>query len=113
MIYGLFLLIAGCFEVNGVVLLGLFAKGGSFARKSVPITLLSVNFALSLGFLSLAMRQIPLSVAYAICTGIGTIGAVMPGVLVRCEKFLACKAPVISHNFKRRDAEINLEFWRI
>ena len=25
----------------------------------------------------------------------------------------ARKAPTISHNFKRRDAEINLEFWRI
>ena len=103
MIYGLFLLIAGCFEVNGVVLLGLFAKGGSFARKSVLITLLSVNFALSLGFLSLAMRQIPLSVAYAIWTGIGTIGAVILGIFVRREKISARKAPVISHNFKRRD----------
>ena len=49
----------------------------------------------------------------SLCTGIGTIGAVMPGVLVRCEKISARKAPTISHNFKRRDAEINLEFWRI
>jgi len=46
-------------------------------------------------------------------TGIGTIGAVILGVFVRCEKISARKAPVISHNFKRRDAEINLEFWRI
>lgn len=46
-------------------------------------------------------------------TGIGTISAVMPGIFVHCEKFLARKAPVISHNFKHRDAEINLEFWRI
>lgn len=111
MIYGLFLMIAGCFEVNDVVLLGLFAKGGSFARKCVLTV--AINFALSLGFLSLAMSRIPLSIAYAICTGIGTIGAVMPGVFLRCEKISARKAPVISHNFKRRDAEINLEFWRI
>lgn len=49
----------------------------------------------------------------SLCTGIGTIGAVMLGVFIRCEKISARKAPVISHNFKRRDAEINLEFWRI
>ena len=29
----------------------------------------------------------------SLCTGIGTIGAVMPGVLVRCEKFLRAKRP--------------------
>ncbi|WP_298953103.1 multidrug efflux SMR transporter [uncultured Campylobacter sp.] len=113
MIYGLFLLIAGCFEVNGVVLLGLFAKGGNFARKCVLIALLSVNFALSLGFLSLAMSRIPLSIAYAICTGIGTIDAVILGVFIHREKISTRKALVISYNFKRRDAEINLEFWRI
>jgi len=48
-----------------------------------------------------------------LCTGIGTIGAVMLGVFIRREKISARKAPVISHNFKCRDAEINLEFWRI
>ena len=46
-------------------------------------------------------------------TGLGTIGAVMLGVFIHREKISARKAPVISHNFKRRDAEINLEFWRI
>ena len=46
-------------------------------------------------------------------TGIGTIGAVILSIFVRCEKISARKAPTISHNFKRRDAEINLEFWRI
>jgi hypothetical protein len=35
-IYGLFLLIAGCFEVNGVVLLGLFAKGDRFRALMSP-----------------------------------------------------------------------------
>jgi|GEM_PF-152686 len=49
----------------------------------------------------------------SLCTGIGTIGAVILGVFIRREKISARKAPVISHNFKRRDAEINLEFWRI
>jgi len=49
----------------------------------------------------------------SLCTGIGTIGAVILGIFVRREKISARKAPVISHNFKRRDAEINLEFWRI
>ncbi len=45
--------------------------------------------------------------------GIGTIDAVTLGIFVHREKISARKAPVISHNFKRRDAEINLEFWRI
>ncbi|WP_366112848.1 SMR family transporter [uncultured Campylobacter sp.] len=72
---------------------------------------MAINFALSLGFLSLAIRQCRFT--YAIYTGIGMISAVMPGVFLRCEKISARKAPTISHNFKRRDAEINLEFWRI
>lgn len=49
----------------------------------------------------------------SLCTGIGTIGAVILGVFIHREKISAHKAPVISHNFKRRNAEINLEFWRI
>lgn len=49
----------------------------------------------------------------SLCIGIGTIGAVILGVFIHREKISARKAPVISHNFKRRDAEINLEFWRI
>lgn len=49
----------------------------------------------------------------SLCTGIGTIGAVILGVFIHREKISACKASVISHNFKGRDAEINLEFWRI
>ena len=39
----------------------------------------------------------------SLCTGIGTIGAVILGIFVRREKISARKAPVISHNLKRRD----------
>ena len=61
----------------------------------------------------LALKYVGAALAYILYTGLGTIGAVVLGVFIHREKISARKAPVISHNFKRRDAEINLEFWRI
>ncbi|WP_298063908.1 hypothetical protein [uncultured Campylobacter sp.] len=63
--------------------------------------------------LEISLLRIFFIFTLSLCTGIGTIGAVMLGVFIHREKISARKAPVISHNFKRRDAEINLEFWRI
>ena len=61
----------------------------------------------------LALKYVGAVLAYVLYTGIGTIGAVILGVFIHREKISARKASAISDNFKRRDAEINLEFWRI
>ena len=44
------------------------------------------NFSLSLTLLSYAMQTIAMSVAYAIWTGIGAVGAVLVGVVFNNEK---------------------------
>lgn len=54
--------------------------------------ILVANFAISLWLLSYAMQAMPMSVAYAIWTGIGAIGAVGVGVVFNGEKMSAQKA---------------------
>ena len=72
-----FLIVAGCFEIAGVAIMKQFALTG----KKLYIVALFVQFALSFGFLSAAMRGISMSVAYAIWTGIGAAGGVLVGIL--------------------------------
>ncbi len=72
-----FLIVAGCFEIAGVALMKQFALTG----KKLYIVALFVQFVLSFGFLSVAMRGISMSVAYAIWTGIGAAGGVLVGIL--------------------------------
>ncbi|WP_368577418.1 multidrug efflux SMR transporter [Acinetobacter pittii] len=85
------LFIAGCFEVAGVSTLNGFANSKNFNRKAIFFLLTIIFFGFSLSFLSLSMQEIPLSVAYAIWTGIGTIGAVLVGVLINGDKISAKK----------------------
>ncbi|MBX6744196.1 MAG: quaternary ammonium compound-resistance protein SugE, partial [Acetobacteraceae bacterium] len=40
------------------------------------------SMALSLGLLGLALRSLPLGTAYAVWTGIGTIGTVVAGMIL-------------------------------
>ena len=65
-------------EVVGTV--ALKASEG-FARLG-PNVLVVVGYGLSFFFLALALKQIPLGVAYAIWSGLGTAGAVLAGILV-------------------------------
>ena len=58
--------------------------------------ILVVNFAISLWLLSYAMQAMAMSVAYAIWTGIGAIGAVGVGVVFNDEKMSAQKAFYLS-----------------
>ncbi|MBA3178446.1 LuxR family transcriptional regulator [Salmonella enterica] len=85
------LFIAGCFEVAGVSTLNGFANVTGFRRKALFLLATIILFACSLSSLSLSMREIPLSVAYAIWTGIGTIGAVAVGVLINGDKISLLK----------------------
>ncbi len=72
------LLIAILSEVVGTV--ALKASDG-FARLG-PTALVVVGYGLTFYFLGLALKQIPLGVAYAIWSGLGTAGAVLAGVLL-------------------------------
>ena len=74
----LLLLVAILSEVAGTV--ALKASDG-FARLG-PTALVVVGYGLTFYFLGLALKQIPLGVAYAIWSGLGTAGAVLAGVLL-------------------------------
>ena len=95
MTYVLALLAAGCCEVLGVFFLTKFQK--SFGvKKAANFLILTANFALSLWLLSYAMQAMAMSVAYAIWTGIGAVGAVGIGVIFNGEKMSAQKAFYLS-----------------
>jgi small multidrug resistance pump len=74
----LILVLAILSEVVGTV--ALKASEG-FARLG-PNVLVVVGYGLSFYFLALALKQIPLGVAYAIWSGLGTAGAVLAGILL-------------------------------
>ena len=92
MIYFLALLVAGGFEVAGVAMMNGFAKARFMRAKTLYIIALAINFALSLATLSYAMRGFPMSVAYAIWTGIGAVGAVAIDAFVNHARFTRAKA---------------------
>lgn len=73
-----YLFIAGLFEVLWAV--GLKYTEG-FTRLWPTLGTLAA-MAVSLGLLGLALRSLPLGTAYAIWTGIGTVGTVILGVIV-------------------------------
>ena len=65
-------------------------------KKAANFLILVANFAISLWLLSYAMQAMAMSVAYAIWTGIGAIGAVGVGVVFNGEKMSAQKAFYLS-----------------
>ncbi|UEM01431.1 quaternary ammonium compound efflux SMR transporter SugE [Skermanella rosea] len=75
------LLLAGIFEIGWA--LGLKQTAG-FTRL-VPSLLTAGSMVVSLGLLGLALRTLPLGTAYAIWTGIGTVGTVIAGIVIHGE----------------------------
>ena len=75
---GSMLILAILCEVVGTV--ALKASDG-FARLG-PNALVVIGYGLSFYFLAVVLKQIPLGVAYAIWSGLGTAGAVLAGVLL-------------------------------
>ena len=71
-----YLLIAGLFEVSWAVALK-YTEG--FTRL-VPSLVTIIGMALSLGFLGLALKSLPIGTAYAVWTGIGAVGTVALGI---------------------------------
>lgn len=72
-----FLFLAGCMEIFGAVAM----KKLVLTRRKIYLLVILVQFSLSFGFLSLAMREISMATAYAIWTGIGAAGGVIVGVI--------------------------------
>jgi quaternary ammonium compound-resistance protein SugE len=90
-----YLFFAGLFEVGWAV--GLKFTAG-FTRL-VPSLLTVAAMILSLGLLGLALKSLPLGTAYAVWTGIGTIGTVVVGIALLHEsadaRRLACVALIV------------------
>ena len=74
----LFLILAIASEVAGTA--GLKASEG-FARLG-PSALALVGYALAFYFLAQSLKYIPLGVAYAVWSGLGTVGSVLLGLLI-------------------------------
>jgi quaternary ammonium compound-resistance protein SugE len=71
------LFFAGLLEIGWAVGLK-FTEG--FTRP-LPSILTALCMIASLGLLGLALRSLPLGTAYAVWTGIGTVGTAMVGIL--------------------------------
>lgn len=84
----LLLVAAGLFEVGWA--LGLKTTEG-FTRP-LPTVLTVAAMAASVGLLGLAVKELPISTAYAVWTGIGAIGTALLGVLWLGEAMTPLKA---------------------
>ncbi|OAS19319.1 DMT family transporter [Paenibacillus oryzisoli] len=72
-----FLIFAGMFEVVGVVGMNQINKAKNIRSFAIFI----VGIVLSFTFLSQAMKSLPMGTAYAVWTGIGTVGGAIVGML--------------------------------
>lgn len=71
------LILAGCFEVVGVM--GITQVNQKPSVRSYLV--LFIGFTLSFILLSIAMKEIAMGTAYAVWTGIGTVGSAVVGML--------------------------------
>lgn len=74
-----YLLLASLFEIGWPLGLKVSQAEGS---RLAGLSLAALTMALSVGFLWLAQRSIPIGTAYAVWTGIGAVGAFILGILL-------------------------------
>ena len=90
------LVIAGLFEIGWAI--GLKYTDGF--TKPVPTALTVASMIVSLGLLGLALKELPVGTAYAVWTGIGTVGTALLGVWLLGEPAtairLACIALIVA-----------------
>lgn len=72
-----YLMLAGALEVVGVTGMNKVAKNNNLQAYMVLI----IGFIFSFSFLGLAMKTLPADTAYAVWTGIGTVGGTLVGML--------------------------------
>ncbi len=91
-----FLFFAGIFEIGWAI--GLKYTEG-FTRP-LPTVLTVLSMIVSLGLLGLALKTLPVGTAYAIWTGIGTVGTALLGIWLLGEPAtalrLACIGLIVS-----------------
>lgn len=92
----LILLIAGLFEISWAI--GLKYSHGF--TQVIPSVLTVICMIASFYFLAFALKSLPLGTAYAVWTGIGTLGTVILGIILFKEPATAmrlfCIALIIS-----------------
>jgi quaternary ammonium compound-resistance protein SugE len=92
----LVLLFAGLFEIGWAV--GLKYTAG-FTRL-LPTLLTAASMVVSLGLLGISLKTLPLGTAYAIWTGIGTLGTAVLGIALFGESAdaarLACMGLIVA-----------------
>jgi quaternary ammonium compound-resistance protein SugE len=84
----IYLVLAGIFEIAWAIGLK-YTEGWSKTLPSIITILLMIA---SFYFLSLSVRSLPIGTAYAVWTGIGTLGAAILGVFMFGESFNFSKA---------------------
>jgi len=91
-----YLVFAGLFEIGWAI--GLNYTDG-FSRL-VPSLLTVASMIVSLGLLGLALKTLPVGTAYAVWTGIGTVGTALLGVSLLGEPAtvarLACIGSIVA-----------------
>lgn len=85
------LLVAGLFEIGWAI--GLKYTDG-FTRP-LPTALTVASMIVSIGLLGLALKTLPVGTAYAIWTGIGTVGTVALGIVLLGESASALRLACI------------------
>jgi quaternary ammonium compound-resistance protein SugE len=74
-----FLLVAGVFEIGWALGLKL---SQTISIKAYGIVLIIISMSLSVLFLWIAQKTIPIGTAYAVWTGIGAVGTFIVGIIV-------------------------------
>ena len=97
------LIIAGLLEVTWAI--GLKYTAG-FTKLMPTLWTLSAMLG-SIGMLGLALRTLPLGTAYAIWTGIGTVGTVIYGIVALDEPASAVRLACID----RKSTRLNSSHW--
>jgi quaternary ammonium compound-resistance protein SugE len=87
-----YLFFAGLFEIGWAI--GLKYTHG-FTRL-VPTVLTVASMVVSLGLLGLALKTLPVGTAYAVWTGIGTVGTALLGIVVLGEPATALRLGCIA-----------------
>ena len=88
----IYLFFAGLFEIGWAI--GLKYTEG-FTRL-VPTALTIASMVISLGLLGLALKTLPVGTAYAVWTGIGTVGTVILGIALLGEPATAIRLGCIA-----------------
>ena len=86
------LTLAGLFEIGWAI--GLKDTDGF--TKPLPTALTAGSMVISIVLLGLAVKTLPIGTAYAIWTGIGTVGTVMLGIFLFAEPVTAIRIGCIT-----------------